>query len=183
MLFAKFGIRIPAGIEEHKKRPDFVLLRNAQENIHSLLESRRILLPEQVMQKHAHGVQAQRLSPTQFRIDALRIETLCLPHFELIDRGGRNVVAADQPRLSRVPIIRCLFCPASRLCLRTKRKSENKRDAGEEAFHPNYLSPFPRLTHSAPTFCNSSFIPAQLCLVDSSGVAAPRQWVSRLTAK
>ena len=30
-------------------------------------------------------------------------------------------------------------------------------------------------------FPDHSFIPAQLCMVDASGVPAPRQWVSRLT--
>src|SRR5439155_12541674 len=40
-----------------------------------------------------------------------------------------------------------------------------------------------RLNHIAPASCRAFFMPAQLCLVDSSGVPAPRQWVSRLTAR
>src|SRR5712664_691433 len=39
-----------------------------------------------------------------------------------------------------------------------------------------------RTLEIAPASCNSFFIPAQLCRVDSSGVPPPRQWVSRLTA-
>src|SRR5579864_3253976 len=36
--------------------------------------------------------------------------------------------------------------------------------------------------YSAPAFCNSSFIPAQLWRLEASGVQAPRQCVSKLTA-
>src|SRR5580658_4333984 len=183
MLFAEFGIRIPARIKKHKQRPDFVLLRDAQKNIYTFLESRVVLLPEQVMQEHAHRVQSQRFRPTEFRVDPLRIEALRLPHFEFIDRRGRNVVTADEPGLLRVPIIRRLFCPPSGLRLRTRRKPEDYPNDRDQTFPRNGLSPFPLAIHSAPAFCNSSFIPAQLCRVDSSAVVAPRQWVSRLTAK
>jgi hypothetical protein len=39
------------------------------------------------------------------------------------------------------------------------------------------------LNYIAPASCSAFFMPAQLCRVDSSAVPAPRQCVSRLTAK
>ena len=101
-----------------------MFLRDIQKNVDALLESRRILLPEQIMQKHPHGVQPQRFGPAQFCVDPLRIESIRLPHLEFVDCIGRNVIAADEPWLLCIPVIRGLFFPTGRLRLRTKCKSE-----------------------------------------------------------
>jgi hypothetical protein len=66
---------------------------------------RRILLPEQVVQEDAHGVHAQTFRPAQLLVDLLWIESLRLPHFQLVDCIRRNVVAAHQPGLLRIPAI------------------------------------------------------------------------------
>src|SRR6476661_3697504 len=124
MLLSEFWICIPAGIEQYKKRPDFVFLGDAQKNIDALLETFRILLPEQVVQKDAHGVEAERLRPTEFGIDALGIKGRGLPHFQLIDGCGWNVVAADKPWLTGVPLVRGFLGPTRCLRMRTIRQPQ-----------------------------------------------------------
>ena len=66
----------------------------------------------------------------QLQIDAVDIERLGLPHLQLIHRVRRNVVAANQPRLPRIPLVRLLLRPfyrtaRSRLSS-TSRKMSNK---------------------------------------------------------
>jgi len=39
------------------------------------------------------------LRPNEFLVDLLRIESGFLPHLQLIDGAGGNVVAADEPGL------------------------------------------------------------------------------------
>jgi len=67
------------------------------------LEALGILLPQQVMEKDAHGVHAHGLCPAEFALDAGGIKRLRLPHLQLVDRGGRRVVGADQPSLLLAP--------------------------------------------------------------------------------
>src|SRR5580704_2059873 len=120
-LLSDLGIGIPNGIKEYKERPDFMFLRDGQKNVEALFESLAILLPEQVVQEHAHGVQSERFRPPEFFVDALGIESRGLPHFQLVDGRGWNVVATNQPRLFLIPVIRRLFRPTSGLRLRTNR--------------------------------------------------------------
>ena len=66
------------------------------------------------MEKNAHGVHAERLSPAEFGINARGIESVGLPHFELVDGVGGDVVAADEPGLLVVPGVGGGFGPARR---------------------------------------------------------------------
>jgi hypothetical protein len=120
-----------------------MFLRDAQENVEALFESLGILLPEQVVQKDAHGVQAQGLRPAELLVYALGIESIRLPRFKFVYGRGWNVVAADEPGLMCVPIVRSLFSPTGCLRLRRECESQNEHNAGQEAFHQNFLSPFP----------------------------------------
>ena len=99
--------------------------------IDSPLEPFGILLPQQIVQKDPHGVHAQTLSPAQFLINFLRIESSRLPHFQFVDRGGGNEIAAHQPGLLLVPVVRFLLGPV--LCDREYMGGECKnqnRDNG-----------------------------------------------------
>src|SRR5262249_18439773 len=107
---------IPAGVEEHKHGTNMVPRGDRQKLVNPLLETFCILLPEKVVQKDAHGVHAQAFGPSQFSLDLGRIEGCLLPHLQLVDRGLWNVVASDEPGLSRVPIIRLLLWPSHSLC-------------------------------------------------------------------
>jgi hypothetical protein len=79
---------------------------DVEEAIDSLAIADGILLPRQVVQKHPHCRHPETLGPAELLFDRLRIERLGLPHLEFVDRRGRNVVAADQPRLLGVPVVR-----------------------------------------------------------------------------
>ena len=103
MLRPQLGIGIPAGIEQHEKRLDAVPGRNRQKGIHALLEARRILLPQRVMQEHPHGGHAHALRPAQLLVDRGGIEARRLPHLQLVDGIGGNIVAAHRPFLLAVP--------------------------------------------------------------------------------
>src|SRR5437763_7828432 len=95
-----------------------------EELLYALLESFRILLPQQVVEKYAHGVHAELLRPTQLQVDAPRIKSVRLPHLELIDGVVWDVVAAQRPGLLRVPGVRLFRRPPFRLgrlsCTETK---------------------------------------------------------------
>ena len=115
MLQSQFRVRIPTRIEKHKQRLDVVPRRDFKELIDALLESDGILLPQQVMEENPHRVHPQTLRPTKLFVDLGGVETLRLPHFQLVDRVFRNVVAADQPRLPVIPSLRFLPAPAGYL--------------------------------------------------------------------
>ena len=71
-----------------------------------------VLLPRQVVQEHPHRLHAEVLGPAELLVDGLRVERVGLPHLELVDGRRRDVVAADQPRLLRVPLVRLCLGPA-----------------------------------------------------------------------
>ncbi len=112
MLFAQFRIWIPTRIEQHKQRLDMVLVRNGQKRTHAFLKPRAVLLPKQIMQEHAHRRHAQTLRPTQLQVDPLWVERIRLPHLQFVNGVGRQIVAADRPRLLRIPGIGLLSGPA-----------------------------------------------------------------------
>jgi len=56
-----------------------VLRGNRQKRIKPFAETRRILLPQQIMQKHAHRIHANAFRPSQLFVDLLRIEGSLLP--------------------------------------------------------------------------------------------------------
>ena len=60
----------------------------------ALLESLRVLLPQQVMQKNSHGVQSQRFGPAEFLVNFFGVEAVGLPHLQFIYRGSRDEIAA-----------------------------------------------------------------------------------------
>src|SRR5579862_794987 len=99
MLRPELGKWIPAGIKKYEQGTDVVFGSDGNESVDSLFEAGGILLPEQVMQEHAHGVHAQAFGPAEFLVDLLRIESGCLPHLEFVDRVGWYVVASHQPGL------------------------------------------------------------------------------------
>ncbi len=133
MLFAEVRIRIPTGIEQDEKRLDVVFVCNLKENLNTLLETLRVLLPRKVVEKHSHSVEADGFGPAQFHIDSLCVERIGLPHFQFVDGGGWDVVASNEPGLPGVPIRGGLFCPAMRrwrLCHGARGKSEGHQEAG-----------------------------------------------------
>src|ERR1700730_17195686 len=103
---------IPAGIKQYKDGLDAMTRGYLEEGIHAACESLGVLLPEQIVQKHPHGVHAELLRPSQLQVDPLRIEGVRLPHLQLIDGVRRNVIASQRPGLFGIPFV-CLGCRPS----------------------------------------------------------------------
>ena len=53
--------------------------------------------------------EGRRSGPAEFLIDAFGIEGVGLPHLEFVDGVRRDVVAADEPGLLGVPVLRSLL--------------------------------------------------------------------------
>src|SRR6185437_9427405 len=114
---------------------------NLEKNVDALLKTFRVLLPEQIMQEHAHSIHPNGLRPTQLLVDLLGIEGSCLPHLQFVDGVAWNVVSADQPGLLTVPRVGPGFGPAVghlwRLCAGHRRLTHGKgskkdRNCGQE---------------------------------------------------
>ena len=61
------------------------------------------VLPEQIVQKHPHGIHANAFGHGQFFIDGCRVEGVGLEHFQFVDGVGGGVVGAYQKRFFGIP--------------------------------------------------------------------------------
>src|SRR5713226_1372499 len=106
-----------------------MLVRDLKELIHPPKKPGGVLLPQEVVQKHPHGVHAQVLRPTQFAVDRRQIKCVRLPHLQLIDGRAWNEIASDQEWLTRVPFVSLLRRPCGRVGgHHGRRNSEEKQD-------------------------------------------------------
>ena len=60
-LFSKLGRRIPAGIEQHQHRFNFVLVRDRKKRVYSLEETSGVLLPQQIVAVPGSGNPSARI--------------------------------------------------------------------------------------------------------------------------
>src|SRR5579872_4190714 len=167
MLRPQLRIGIPAGIEENKNGPNMVAGSNFQKTVNPLLESCRILLPEQVVQKHAHGVHAQTLGPCQFFVYLLRVKAGGLPHLQLVDGIGGREIASHQPGLLLVPGFSFSFRPALRLRAQGDQRSRK---------HKQHKQRF-RSAHRFPPGTESDRV-----LAEASAVVKPPPRITRAGA-
>src|SRR5580698_2056395 len=112
MLRSKLWVRIPARIEKDKHWPYVVTGCDGEEFVDAVLEALRILLPEQVVQKHAHRVHADALSPAQFAVNRSWIKSISLPHLQLINGSRWQKIRAHRPWLFLIPRIGLRLGPA-----------------------------------------------------------------------
>ena len=83
-----------------------------QKFVHTIEEACGILLPGEVVEENAHRVHAEALRPRfKFAVDGREIEGVGLPHFEFVDGGAGDEIAADQPGLLCVPVVGVLRRP------------------------------------------------------------------------
>jgi hypothetical protein len=133
MLLSKMRIRIPTRVKQYEQLPDVMSIRNLQKSVDAFFEARGILLPQKIMEKHAHGIKAYGFCPAQFRVNALRIKRFGLPHFKFVDGRSGYVIAPDKPGLLGVPLFRGFFRPA----LGNRWRREGARAPGECAQESN----------------------------------------------
>ncbi len=130
-LFAQLRVFEPAAVgEEGHDGLDSVVAADSEECVDALLESGGIGLPHHVVQEDADRVEPEFLGLGHLVVDGLRIEALRLPHFELVDGRGRDVVEAHGPLLLRIPGVGTLLRPA--LCRSRSRGLFAAGGCGEE---------------------------------------------------
>src|SRR6516225_5556200 len=111
MLEAKVRQRIPTRVEEHEHGTNVMAPRNGQELFNAVLKANGVPFRKQIVEKNAHCIHAHRFCPAHFLVDLGWVESLLLPHLELVDRGLRYVIAAHQPWWTPVPVVRLLLRP------------------------------------------------------------------------
>jgi len=103
--------RIPYRVEEHEHRSNVMSVGDREELVHSTQKADRVLLPEEIVKEDAHGVEAERLCPTELTVDGTWVERRRLPHLELVDCRTGNEVAANEPACGIGPRPRPLLRP------------------------------------------------------------------------
>ena len=63
---------------------------DGQKAINAVQEAFRVLLIGQIVQKHAHRVEAERLGVAQFAVNCGLVKRRGLPHFDLVDGARRQ---------------------------------------------------------------------------------------------
>ena len=96
-LFPQGELTFPAVVEEDEPGADSMTVGNFEVSLHAVQESGRVLFPEEVVKVDPHDVHSDLPGVPQFPVDGRRIETLLLPHFQLVDCGGWNEVGAEVP--------------------------------------------------------------------------------------
>ena len=91
-----------------------MLIGNVQKSVHALGAAARVFVPWNFVQEDAHGVHADGLRPSQLGIDYHRVERIGIPHLDLIDGAGGNVIDADVPGLLGIPEVGGFGSPLDR---------------------------------------------------------------------
>ena len=80
-----------------------MLIGDAKKSVHALGAAARVFVPRNLVQEDAHRVHADGLRPPQLGVDYHRVERIGVPHLNLIDGAGGNVIGADVPGLLGIP--------------------------------------------------------------------------------
>src|SRR6266576_2397958 len=139
-LLAGLGKRVPNTVEQDEHHTELVFLRDAQEMFHAPEQTPVVLLPNQIMQKNADAREAEVMGPAEFAVNGIRIPSVGLPHFELVDGGAGREVAPDEPRLFCIPHVGLFRRPldpwrgaVARSGLATEERQEQQKRA--KSFH------------------------------------------------
>src|SRR5712671_292609 len=103
--------RIPYRVEENEHRSNVVSVCDREELVHATQKADRVLLPEEIVKEDAHGVEAERLRPSELTVDGTWVECRRLPHLELVDCRTGNEVAANEPARGIRPRVRPFHRP------------------------------------------------------------------------
>ena len=111
-LLAQHGVGIPAAVEQDEQDANLVFGGDGQELVHPLEKARGVLLVGQVVQEDPHAVEAQVARPAEFAVDGGGIESLGLPHFQLVDGIVGQVIGAGHPAAVLPPFLGFFRRPA-----------------------------------------------------------------------
>ncbi len=91
-----------------------MLVARRQELVQAFEKPGRVLLPQQILQVHPQRVEAEGLRPAQLPVDGGEIKRVRLEHFQLVDGGAGQEIAADQPTVLFPPGLRPGLGPSAR---------------------------------------------------------------------
>ena len=142
-IFARSGglsDAVAQALKEHEKDFYFVLCRYLQKFIDARIKALGVLLPNKVVQIHAHNVETQLVRPAKLLVDLLRIESFRTPHFDLIDCVAVDIVTTSKKRLLGIPLIRLFRRPTLRRLRRVRTENKkckryNRRDFLQQCFY------------------------------------------------
>jgi hypothetical protein len=121
---------------------------NAEHFVEPVLKTRRVLLPEQIMQKDPHGGHPGGFGPAKLLVDLCWIVGVLLEHLELVDRIRRKKVAAHRPWLPIHVRPRLLFAPSFARLVRP-----NELAGGDENSQRCNQTSSANSDHALPSFC------------------------------
>src|ERR1700737_2306970 len=111
-----------------------VLVRNVQKRVDPRPQTVGVLLPGEIVEKNAHGVESNGFGPPQLKIDSLGVKRIRLPHLKLVDSGSRGVVAANQPGLPGIPVVGSFFSPPLlRLSMKTGAQAKDQHQSDPDS--------------------------------------------------
>ena len=92
------------------------------------------------MQKNAYAREAEVVGLAEFAVNGIRISSVGLPHFELVDGCRRNEITPDEKRLRSVPVVRLLRRPVRGLRAGV-RHNRRPQEQGGNCRQPSRASP------------------------------------------
>jgi hypothetical protein len=131
-LGAELRVRVPARVEEDEQRLDAVAGGDPDELRDAAQEAGAVLGPQLIVQEHPDGVEPDLAGHLQLTVDAPGVVGACLPHLDLVARGGGDVVGAHQPALLPVPGVGLVRGPP-RGCRRDGRDVTQRRSRTHES--------------------------------------------------
>ena len=96
-LFSGRIALVPAVVEKNEHCGYTMPGGNVQIPVYPVLESFPVGLPEHMMQENPHAVEAEFFCPSELAVYRFGIESVFLPHFELVYGVGRNEIATCNP--------------------------------------------------------------------------------------
>jgi len=109
-------------VKQGQENSHAMMVSDTKEVVNSFGKSIRVVVPDQIVQIDPQRIEPEVLSPAQFSVDCFSVVCVCLPHFQLVNRGAWQEVTAHKPRLCAVPIL-CLISSPFHLFLLLKTKN------------------------------------------------------------
>ena len=97
---------------EGRQGLDAVLVAYVQELVEALDESFGIVGINQEGEEYSDGIESKVLRHGKFLVYGFGVETLRLPHLDLVDGGRGDIVASHDPSVILRPFIGFFFAPA-----------------------------------------------------------------------
>ena len=113
-LLSVLRCRVPAVVEEYQYRTYGVSPADVEKVVYPVFKSLWVIGIDHAAKIYPQCVESYAFRPSEFLVDLLVVVGGSTPHFNLVDRIRRDVVAADRPIQSGIPLP-CLSLAPARL--------------------------------------------------------------------